>query len=554
MIKLINAKYYKRTILISILAISSIYINPALFSLYIFRGVDPADNSNFVGDNYNTPDSPRLSTFGEAPWWDNSFEYRMLVNISNPYSYNIEDFGVSVSFNYDDLVQAGKIQSDLDDIRIIENGYLRNYYVVKDFPSVNYATVYFDTNVSQSSIETDTYMYFGNYLAVNNEADQPSESFGWVKNGDFELDVNSSDNFEPFGWYFSHNPVNEIMGVANPSPNESASSNTSIDLFVNKLIDTPTGGERVAQGTYAYKWGTLNPTCSGGIVNDYAGTFFTYPFTVPNVDGGVSLLYYRNIRTFRFEEPKNPPGPGAIDYDGYFIRILNGSEGVYGTNPDNHDDADIDPTFGNYAESYDGHAWYNPSSKKWTDDTLLKDFSVHTIINDTKSDSSADGDLTGYSEIDLTAYMGKQVFFEIGVWGDESNAERKEKDAFFQVDDLKFNYTLSASLNEVQARKSDVTIIARDIDGRIVPNAKIAILNESAKGTPDYVVVSGLASNLNGSISFKSIVNGRYNITANYTLGSTEVCVGDKMQWLNGTTYFVELSLNIWTIDFEVVD
>ena len=182
------------------------------------------------------------------------------------------------------------------------------------------------------------------------------------------------------------------------------------------------------------------------------------------------------------------------------------------------------------------------------------DYPGHATTFDTLSDTGYDGNLTGYVEYDLTSYMGKEIFFEIGVWGDESNTDKKEKSAFFQLDDLKFNYTLTTSINEIQARKSDVTIIARDVDGRIVPNAEIAILNESAKGTPDYIVDSGFTSDLNGSITFTDILNGEYNITANYTMDSREAFVGNKMQWLNGTTYAVELSLNIWTIDFEVVD
>ncbi|MHA2391201.1 MAG: carboxypeptidase-like regulatory domain-containing protein [Promethearchaeota archaeon] len=512
-------------------------------------------------DDYQTPESLKLNVLGNDTWWDYSFRYRRLIEITNPYSSNFTDYGVTLSFDYNELLQAGQIyQNDLDDIRIVENGILRKYYVVKDYPQVGYATIYFDTSISQLATETDTYMYFGNDTVNNAEATDPIDSFGWIKNGDFELDIDSSDKFEPFGWYFSHNPVNEILGEINPSPNEYNSSSTSYQLFVNKLINTPGGAERVPQGNYAYKWGTPETTCSGGNVNDYAGTFFTYPFTVPDVTGGISLSFYRNIRTYRFEEPKSPPGPGSIDIDGYFIRILNGSSTVYSTDPDLHNDDDISPSYTNYAEAYDGHAWYNPSSKKWTDNTMLKDFSNHSSIKDTQSNSFIDGDLTGYSEIDLTPYMGKEVFFEIGAWGNESNVERKEKDAFFQVDDLKFNYTISTSANEVQAHNSTVTIIARDVDGRLVPNAEISIINSSiTKGMPGYEVTTG-STDSNGRITFSLIPNGKYNITANYTRGSKEIEVFNSYEsgigpyYYNGIFYTQEIDLDLWTIDFEIVD
>ncbi|MHA1344243.1 MAG: hypothetical protein ACTSQG_09665, partial [Promethearchaeota archaeon] len=122
---------------------------------------------------YDTFNTPKLSVFGEASWWNDSFEYRRLVNITNPYALNFTNFGVSFSFNYDELVQAGKMQSDLDDIRIVENGVLRKYYVVKDYPSLNNAIVFFDTDISQNTFEIDTYMYFGNTGAVNAESKDP---------------------------------------------------------------------------------------------------------------------------------------------------------------------------------------------------------------------------------------------------------------------------------------------------------------------------------------------------------------------------------------------
>jgi hypothetical protein len=549
LIELINTKYFKQLLLLSIFLISSVYINPVLFSSK--QALDPS-LPNYYNDTeigYDTFNTPKLSIFGEAPWWDSSFEYRRLVNITNPYALNFTNFGVSFSFNYDELVQAGKMQSDLDDIRIVENGVLRNYYVVKDYPSLNYAIVFFDTDISQNTFEIDTYMYFGNTGAVNAESKDPNDSFGWVKNGNFELDIDTNNNFVPYGWTFSHNPVDEINGIANPSPNPHNS--TSYELFVNKLIDEPEGGERVAEGSYTYKFGDLNHLANGA-VNDYAGTLFSYPFTVPIVEGGeITLSFFRNIRTYCFERPKNM---GAINKDGYFIRILNGSSTIYDSNPDNHSDSDISPTYENYVEAYDGYAYYNVPAKSWKDETLLIDFPGHVTTIDTLGDSADDGELTGYTEFDLTGYMGKEIFFEIGVWGDESEKSEKKKSAFFQIDDLGFNYTLTASVHEVQARKSELTITARDVDGRIVPNAEIFVLNESAKGTPSYIVDSGYTSVFNGSISFSGLLNGEYNITANYTLDSREEIVGNMVKILNGTSYNFDLTLNLWTIDFEVTD
>ncbi len=513
------------------------------------------DNENY---NYG---SLKTSVLGNYSWWDTNFAYRRLITVTNPYSFTFTDFGVSLTFNYAEL--GGKIQPDLDDIRIIENGVLRNYYVVKDYPSTDYATVWFDTDIIHSTTERDTYLYFGNPTATNAESTNPYNSFGWVKNGDFELDINTSQNFEPFGWYFSHNPVDTIKGKNNPSPLESDSSASSRESFVNKLIDDPQQAERIGNGDYAYKFGTSGVKLHTDTINDYAGTLFSYPFKVPIVDGEISLNVYRNIRTYRFEKPKSMDTD--LNVDGYFIRVLNGSALYYSTDPDQHDDNDITHyNYDNYGEVFDGYSQYNPSSKKWLpleDQTKLIDYDTHTsgnIVKDTLSDTSSDGELTGAIEINLTRYMGEVLFFELGVWGDESNAQFQTKSAFFQVDDIRFNYTLTTSIEELQAFESDVTIVAKDVDGRIVPNVEIFMINDSARGTPSFIIDSKVA--VDGKITFKDLPRGRYNITANYTVGSQELEVFNSSQlgigpyYINGINYTVEIELNLWTIDFEIID
>ena len=541
-----------------ILLIVLISLNVFLFPMNYFESFSTESQLSKDLEQIESEEINYLETnvFGFAPWWDQSFEHRRLINVSNSYGFDFTDYGVSVSFNYANLVLDGKMQSDLDDIRIVEKGILRKYYIKKDYPSPNLVTVWFDTNISKNSMESDTYLYFGNPTAANNEASDPSDSFGWIKNGDFEIDIDSSSKFEPFGWTFSHNPVDEIQGIAHSNQDAFNSSETSYEFFVNKLISNPLGAERVAQGTYAYKFGALSPTLPDGAVNDYAGTFFSYPFTIPIVDGGISLSFFRNIRTYRFERPKSM---GEINYDGYFIRILNGSSN-YVANPDDHDDNAISPTFQNYIESYDGYAYYNPPAKKWNDPTKLIDFPDHLKINDTFSDTGETGQLTGYVDFDLTPYMGQKIYFELGVWGTETNEDKKEKSAFFQVDDLRFNYSLSTSINDIQDRTSDVTITTRDIDGRLVTNAEVFVINESARGTEDFIVDSGISSSTHGKITFENLLNGVYNITANYTLEGMEYELYNSTKFgktrynLTGKAYTFDIALDLWTIDFEITD
>ena len=172
---------------------------------------------------------------------------------------------------------------------------------------------------------------------------------------------------------------------------------------------------------------------------------------------------------------------------------------------------------------------------------------------DTRGDDPPKGD----TSIDLTAYMGQDVFIEIGSWGtedaDPDSAKKTYRGGYFQIDSVEFNYTLTSILEEQQTVDNQVTIAAVDVDGRVVPNVDIFIVNESD------IVNSSTAEK--GIKTFTKVPRGWFNITANYTLASgLEVEVfnsgisGDGPYYFNGINYTVQIQLDIWTIDFEIVD
>ncbi|MHA2048285.1 MAG: carboxypeptidase-like regulatory domain-containing protein [Promethearchaeota archaeon] len=512
---------------------------------------------NAIKDDFN---KPKLNVLGNDTWWDYSFRYRRLISINNPYPLNFTDYGVSVSFNYTQLIQDNKIyQTDLDDIRIVEDGKLRKYYVVKDFPQQDFATVYFDTNISQLTTELDTFMYLGNDAASNAEAINPTDSFGWIKNGDFELDIRSDTQYNPYGWTFTHEPINElgiVSGDSNPFPSAANESDLSYEYFQNKpmhISDVGSSHRRVENGNYAYLWGTFGWDTG---VYDYAGTFYSYPFMVPKIQGGnLYLRVYRNIRTQRFERREKPQDD--IDIDGYFMRICNVTS--YSSDVDSHVVLN-----GEYLEAYGGNDRYSPSGKYWSPEGELQDHDGPSSY-DTESLGSGviDGDLTGIIYYDITSYMGEEIFLECGAWGEELgllNQNAGEKQAFFQLDYIGFNYSLPTSIDEVQAHNSTITIIARDVDGRLVPDAEISLVNNSiAKGLPGHMIANGYTDS-SGRLTLSLIPNGRYNITANYTRGSREIEVFNSFSsglgpyYFNGIFYSQEIELDIWTIDFEISD
>ncbi|MFX1379670.1 MAG: hypothetical protein ACFFA4_11335 [Promethearchaeota archaeon] len=567
-----------KTSLLFVILVLSFITGVSMNSINISNDKDNLSDKEFKDDNFPA-ESLNPSVLGNDSWWDYSFRYRRLIEVSNPYALTFVDYGVSTSFNYAQLLQAGMIyQDDLDDIRIVENGKLRNYYIVKDYPETGFATVYFDTNISQSTTELDTYMYFGNEIVGNAESDDPSSSFGWIKNGDFELDTSSDDKYSPFGWTFTDEPI-DYLGIVSgdniPYPNAANESAISYEYFRYKpihisecdpdyLTDPPPNWDsalRIENGEYSYVWGSnLNALGGIGSVFDYAGTFFSYPFKVPIVQGGsLYLRLYRNIRTWRFEKRAKPQDD--IDIDGFFIRLCNVSS--YGSDVDSHTVLGEEYSSPEYVEAYGGYARYSPSGKMWDDEDYLQDHVTPGSQYATLSHTYNDGDLTGTIYYDLTPYMGQEIFLEAGAWGQESGnlpQEAGEKQGIFQLDYIGFNYTLTASIDQVQAHNSTLKIIARDVDGRIVSNAEVMLVNNSiSKGQPGYEVATGMTDSI-GRITFKNIPNGRYNITANYTLGSRESEVynsyisGVGPFYLNGISYTEEITLDLWTIDFEITD
>ena len=157
---------FKTLLMISFVVLTSINL------IVPFFNEKELNNSEIISDDMNNENdlnidlNPNPSIVGTHPWWNSAFRSRQLINITNPYSVSFENFAASISFNYSELLSEGKINSSLKDIRIVEydaadNPHLRKYYYLQDYPQQEFVTVWFDTNVSASTTEFDTYIYFG---------------------------------------------------------------------------------------------------------------------------------------------------------------------------------------------------------------------------------------------------------------------------------------------------------------------------------------------------------------------------------------------------------
>ena len=103
----------------------------------------------------------------QAAWWNETWSYRKAIAISNSSGSDLADFQVKVINNEDFTteINAGKLQSDLDDLRFTaQNGELLNYWI----EDTTAASV--DVWVKVPNIPTSgatVYMYYGNANAAS---------------------------------------------------------------------------------------------------------------------------------------------------------------------------------------------------------------------------------------------------------------------------------------------------------------------------------------------------------------------------------------------------
>ncbi|HPD44957.1 MAG TPA: DUF2341 domain-containing protein, partial [Candidatus Woesebacteria bacterium] len=105
----------------------------------------------------------------EAGWFNESWQYRRSIGISNPSGSNLTDFQVSVNIGTSALIAAGKMKSDCSDIRFTDqNGKLLDYWIEENNPGCNQTT---DTKIwvklpSLPTSNATAYLYYGNPSAT----------------------------------------------------------------------------------------------------------------------------------------------------------------------------------------------------------------------------------------------------------------------------------------------------------------------------------------------------------------------------------------------------
>jgi len=525
------------------IAISFLLILTVSSVLVVFPLI-PSNSVNNINDEANNDKGgfilPVLSNgVGEDLWWNVSYQWRQCVNITNPGDYNLTDNIIKIQFNWKNLFDSGHLQDDLDDIRIVEKGVIRNYYIKKDFPSADLATVWFETNSTAGSKEYDTYMYYGNSTvgrASSYYLDYcPDGIARWeFEEGSGNMAYDSiSDKYH--GTFVNMDDNNYIQGV---------------------------------QGDYALNFDGVNEFIALNMSFNYQGSHTGYQQTT------LSGPVYEFTASAWVKIGLNLGGWSILDFDrSEYFTFAAGTPGLRAT--DGHVEFDCSNDVGG---THDLNGWQ----------TIDEDGEWHHCV--VKFDYSQQYDkviyVDGLLDREWDAWNGLTLgdisetrFGFIGDGSEATTFDGGRNNHYFQgaLDDVRyFDYALTDKeiewlanyypldidlLGEVE-RAATVNILVKDVDDRIVPGAKVSLWKNSTHilniDGADYTQLTSS----DGTVAFSKVPFNFYNISVNYTTysGSYEKVVYDSRNEPVGEVEFkglfvsVNITADLWTIDFEVKD
>ena len=97
-----------------------------------------------------------------AAWWNDGWSYRQAITVANNTSFDAENIPYKINLDTASLITAGKLQTDADDIRIIDsNGKIIRSQVEKDTLNTANTKIWFEATVKSNSASS-YYIYYGN--------------------------------------------------------------------------------------------------------------------------------------------------------------------------------------------------------------------------------------------------------------------------------------------------------------------------------------------------------------------------------------------------------
>jgi len=476
-----------------------------------------SDDSN-TGENINDIEIPSLSAIGEALWWSDSFYYRRMINITNigGNPTTLKNFTTSIVFNYADLVNEGKMQADLDDIRIVENATLREYYIKKDYNNTKsqngVATIYFKTSVFGYATHTNTYLYYGNSSCGRAVNYYIENNFGLMSRWDLEDGVGSSTAGDSIqdndGTLISMDPDNDwVSGEINDLALDFDGNNDYVRVDDDPSLTVTTG---LTISFWAYRrtsdtWELAVGNGGGWRQNGYhvmGASSGRYRFEIQNLTDDS-----KEILDTVTAVPNNEWHMITATYDGAYLTFY------------------IDDN-----QDISGHITAL-SSEGRNDVTYIGDSGNNLHI--------------GWHSYGPSYFDG--VIDDVRIYNCELTSD--------EVEWLYNKYELETKLNEEQAKKAGAKVFAKDINGIPIPNANITLVNKSYVVNP---IIDSKITDSEGSVIFEDLEIGDYNFSVylvsnmmNYNILVNET---SEPYLLQGLYKEITLECNVSTNVFNIMD
>lgn len=211
--------------------------------------------------------------FSMGAWWDDSWNYRKPVAITNNVETALYDYSMNINLNTADLISQGRMQGDCGDIRIIENGEEINYGIIN--PDSANTEIYFIANDLIVGDNNDIYIYYGNPDADNGFVENWKDAF-YIWWDDFDTDRGWYDIWDRGGYYTVADGYLTIYfspyidGAYAPSDGSSFPMNGRVGIKTETKMMVL--NNMICQGQISLSWGYPIGNISGGH-NRYALAF-----------------------------------------------------------------------------------------------------------------------------------------------------------------------------------------------------------------------------------------------------------------------------------------
>ena len=107
------------------------------------------------------------TTITKDPWWNGSWPYRKMINITELNNTNLTNYQVNLAINSTALISSGKMNADCSDLRIADDYASEIPYWIESGCNTTSTQVWIKINLSASNSKI-VYLYYGNAGAISN--------------------------------------------------------------------------------------------------------------------------------------------------------------------------------------------------------------------------------------------------------------------------------------------------------------------------------------------------------------------------------------------------